>query len=90
MKIRTKPLECAIAPNEAHTAATGLRAKILAATLYLDVAPTVVEVARSLDIAPPTDPVRALDPSEADAAIALAQKWNLGSSMDRAIAALGR
>ncbi|MES2866750.1 5'-3' exonuclease [Microbacterium profundi] len=68
----------------------GLRAKILAATLYLDVAPTVVEVARSLDIAPPTDPVRALDPSEADAAIALAQKWNLGSSMDRAIAALGR
>jgi hypothetical protein len=68
----------------------GLRAKILAASLYLDVAPTVVEVARSLDIAPPTDPVRALDPSEADVATALAQKWNLGSSMDRAIAALGR
>lgn len=68
----------------------GLCAKIIAASAYLDVAPTVVEVAKSLDITPPADAVRALDPSEADAATALAEKWNLGSSMDRAIAALGR
>lgn len=68
----------------------GLCAKIIAASAYLEVAPTVVEVAKSLDIAPPAEAVHALDPSEADAATALAERWNLGSSMDRAIAALGR
>lgn len=68
----------------------GVRAKVLAASAYLDVAPTVVEVARGLDIACPADPVRALDPAEADLATDLAERWNLGSSMDRAIAALGR
>ncbi|MGM7696484.1 5'-3' exonuclease [Microbacterium sp. A84] len=68
----------------------GVRAKILASSAYLDVAPTVVEVARALDITPPTDAVRALDPAESDVAVALAQRWNLGSSMDRAIAALAR
>ncbi|MGL3151343.1 5'-3' exonuclease [Microbacterium sp. A82] len=68
----------------------GIRAKLLAASGYLDVAPTVVEVARGLDISCPSDPVRALDPAEADAATDLAERWNLGSSMDRAIAALGR
>lgn len=68
----------------------GVRAKVLAASDYLDVAPTVVEVARSLDIICPAEPVRALDPAEADFAAELAERWNLGSAMDRAIAALGR
>lgn len=68
----------------------GVRAKVLAASDYLDVAPTVVEVARSLDIVCPVDPVRALDPAEADFAVELADRWNLGSAMDRAISALGR
>ncbi|MGO2748089.1 5'-3' exonuclease [Microbacterium sp.] len=66
----------------------GVQAKILAASAYLDVAPTVVEVARGLDITPPADPVTALDTASADAATALAEQWNLGSSMQRAIAAL--
>ncbi len=66
----------------------GVRAKILAASAYLDVAPTVVAVATSLDITAPAEPLRALDPAEADAAEALAAKWNLGSSMTRAIAAV--
>ncbi len=63
-------------------------ARFTAASDYLDVAPTVVRVATDLDIAAPGPPVRALDPSEADAAQALAEAWNLGSSMTRALAAL--
>jgi 5'-3' exonuclease len=66
----------------------GVRAKVLAASAYLDVAPTVVEVARSLDIEPPLEGIRALDPSEQDVATALAEKWNLGGSMARAVAAV--
>ncbi|MDQ0641922.1 5'-3' exonuclease [Microbacterium murale] len=81
-------IRAAAAAGEGMSA--GLSAKVLTASAYLDVAPTVVEVARTLAITPPTDPVRALDPSEADVATGLAERWNLGSSMDRAIAALGR
>lgn len=68
----------------------GVQAKVIAASDYLDVAPTVVEVARNLSIEVPAEPVRALDPSEADAATALAAQWNLGASMERAVAALAR
>ena len=68
----------------------GLQAKIIAASTYLDVAPTVVEVARGLDITPPTHPVRALDDAAVQRANTLAENWNLGGSMQRAIAALGR
>ncbi|WP_102192684.1 5'-3' exonuclease [Microbacterium aurantiacum] len=67
---------------------TGVGAKILAASAYLDVAPTVVEVARNLSIEVPGVPLRMLDPAEADAAAALAEKWNLGGSMTRAVAAV--
>ena len=66
----------------------GVSAKILAAAAYLDVAPTVVAVATSLPITAPGTPLRALDPAEQDAADALAEKWNLGGSMTRAIAAV--
>ncbi|HCS61317.1 MAG TPA: flap endonuclease [Microbacterium sp.] len=68
----------------------GVCGKIITASDYLDVAPTVVEVSKSLDVVPPTDAIRALDPTEVDAATALAESWNLGGSMDRAIAALAR
>ncbi|MCI1020066.1 5'-3' exonuclease [Microbacterium sp. C5A9] len=66
----------------------GVRAKVLAATDYLDVAPTVVAVATDLDIAAPDTPLRPLDPAEVDAATAVAETWNLGTSMTRAIAAV--
>lgn len=66
----------------------GVRSKILAAANYLDVAPTVVAVAPDLDIVAPSDPLRPLDPAEVDAATALAEKWNLGGSMTRAVAAI--
>ncbi|MCS3444518.1 5'-3' exonuclease [Microbacterium phyllosphaerae] len=66
----------------------GVRAKVLAAADYLDVAPTVVAVATDLDITAPAEPLRPLDPAEVDEATALAEKWNLGSSMARAVAAV--
>lgn len=66
----------------------GVRAKILAASDYLDVAPTVVAVATSLPITDPGIPLHVLDQSEADAASALAERWNLGGSMTRAVAAV--
>ncbi|WP_404472527.1 5'-3' exonuclease H3TH domain-containing protein [Microbacterium aerolatum] len=69
---------------------SGVQAKVLAASEYLDVAPTVVEVARNLNIEVPEEPVRALDATQTAAAEALAERWNLGGSMQRAIAALNR
>jgi len=69
---------------------TAASARFAAASDYLDVAPTVVEVVRDLDVVAPGTPLRALDPAQADAAAALAEKWNLGTSMTRALAALAR
>ncbi|GEB44836.1 5'-3' exonuclease [Microbacterium testaceum] len=61
------------------------RAKIAAAADYLEVAPTVVRVARELDLEPFDD---RLGPVDRSAAEELAERWNLGSSMTRALAAL--
>ncbi len=63
----------------------GVRAKILAAADYLDVAPTVVEVVRTLEV-PVSD--GALRTPDAATIAALGAAWNLGSSLDRAAAAL--
>lgn len=63
------------------------RAKIAAAADYLEVAPAVVQVARDLTLAPFDDRLGTVDE---DAAQALAETWNLGSSMTRALAALPR
>ncbi|MGN7970101.1 5'-3' exonuclease [Microbacterium sp. 22296] len=65
----------------------GQRAKILAASDYLDVAPTVVRVARELELDPFDDRIRPLDEAHA---MALAEDWNLGSAMTRALTALRR
>ena len=63
-------------------------ARFADATDYLDVAPTVVRVATDLDINVPTAPLLPLEPAQADTAHALAETWNLGTSMDRAISAI--
>ncbi len=63
------------------------RSKILAATEYLDVAPTVVRVARDLDLGTVDDRIL-VDDSRAAAAAGLAERWNLGGSMTRAVTAL--
>lgn len=76
-------IRAAVADGTAGTPAQ--RTKIAAAGAYLDVAPTVVRVARDLTLAPFDD---ALGPVDDAAATALAERWNLGSSMSRALAAL--
>ena len=63
----------------------GIRAKLLAAADYLAVAPTVVEVVRTLDL--PDVNARLRTPDAAVTA-ALATEWNLASSLDRAVAAI--
>ncbi len=66
----------------------GVRAKIESALDYLAVAPKVVEVVRDLDLDPSDDRLRPLtDQQKADAA-ALAEKWGLGSPMNRLVDAL--
>ncbi len=66
----------------------GVAKKILAAADYLEVAPTVVRVATGLPIAVPAERLRPLDAAETAAAVSLAERWNLGTSMARALAAL--
>lgn len=63
-------------------------ARFAAASDYLDVAPSVVRVVTDLELTAPGTRVGALDPAQADAAAALAEAWNLGGSMSRALAAL--
>lgn len=78
-------IRAAAADGQLSTAAS---ARFAAASDYLDVAPTVVRVATTLDVVAPGTPLRGLDPAESDAALALAERWNLGGSMQRALAAI--
>ncbi|WP_425841566.1 5'-3' exonuclease [Microbacterium sp. PA5] len=63
----------------------GVRAKVLAAADYLAVAPTVVEVVRNLPLEIPDSRIVAPDPG---AVAELSERWNLGSSAERAATAL--
>ncbi|MDF9717918.1 5'-3' exonuclease [Nocardioides sp. ChNu-99] len=77
----------AAAADPASDMAPGVRAKVAAASDYLDVAPQVVAVVRDL-------PVRDVDlripgsTFDADAAAALTERWDLGTSAERLTAAL--
>lgn len=66
----------------------GVRAKLLAALPYLAVAPTVVGVVRDLALPQVDSRLRALDASQRTDAVALAERWALGTPMGRLIAAL--
>jgi 5'-3' exonuclease len=63
------------------------RTKILAAADYLDVAPAVVAVVRDLPLAEVDASIRSVDDDARARAEHLAERWNLGSSMARALAA---
>ena len=78
------------AAEGAEGMSAGVAKKILAASDYLDVAPTVVRVATALPIAVPTEALRPLDAAETATAVGVAEHWNLGTSMARALEALGR
>ncbi|MCU1416518.1 MAG: flap endonuclease [Schumannella sp.] len=77
----------AAASDPASAMSAGQRAKFAAASDYLRVAPQVVEVVRTLELPAVDATIRVPDP---DAARALAEKWGLASSMERALAALER
>ncbi|HET7684086.1 MAG TPA: 5'-3' exonuclease [Marmoricola sp.] len=69
--------------------APGPRRKVLAALEYLEVAPKVVAVVRDLDLGGPdlSLPGQPADPARLGA---LAQKWGLGSSVERVVQALAQ
>ncbi len=66
----------------------GTRAKFAAAAPYLEVAPTVVEVVRDLELGEFDARLRPVEGERRAAAETLAADWNLGGSMPRALAAL--
>ncbi|MGZ0711016.1 5'-3' exonuclease (plasmid) [Coraliomargarita sp. W4R53] len=68
----------------------GVCKKIVTASNYLDVAPTVVEVVRDLDLPHLDSRLAPLFLEAKDAAEALAAKWSLGTSMSRIVAALDK
>ncbi len=63
----------------------GVQAKILASLDYLAVAPTVVEVVRTLELGDIDSRLRSVDPARADD---IAARWGLGTSMTRAVTAV--
>jgi 5'-3' exonuclease len=79
----------AAAADPASDMAPGPRKKINDALPYLAVAPTVVAVARDIDLGEPdlTCPTEPADPAELSA---LAERWGLTSSVDRVLTALSR
>lgn len=66
----------------------GVRAKLDAGRAYLAVAPTVVEVARGLELDVPPTRLRVPDAATRASADALADRWGLGGAMGRALDAL--
>jgi 5'-3' exonuclease len=78
----------AAAADPATALSPAVRAKLLAASAYLAVAPAVVNVVRDLDL-PVTDAtIRPLDAEQVAAARVFAERWGLDSAMTRILAAL--
>ncbi len=67
----------------------GPRGKIKAAVDYLDVAPTVVAVARDIDLGSP-DLTLPHSPADAEMLEAIAEQWGLKSPVSRLLEVLGR
>jgi 5'-3' exonuclease len=67
--------------------APGLRAKLAAATAYLDVAPAVVRVARDVPL-PEFDATLPAAPADPDRLIALAETWGLAAPCRRLVDAI--
>jgi 5'-3' exonuclease len=64
------------------------RRNLLEGSAYLDVAPTVVRVATDVPL-PAFDPVLPAEPLDPMALEALSERWGLGGSLERVLAALG-
>jgi 5'-3' exonuclease len=78
----------AAAADPASSMASGLRGKLLAATSYLEVAPTVVAVANDVPLDGFDPALRALDADTRAAVEEAGESWGLGGSVTRVLAAL--
>ena len=84
----TRSRDCARPPQDPDAnIAPSPRRKIVEAADYLAVAPTVVEVARSIDLGSP-DLTLPLTPVEPERLVALSEQWNLESPIARLVEAL--
>lgn len=72
----------AASTDPASALAPGPRGKIVAATDYLEVAPTVVAVARDIDLGTP-DTTLPSEPHDPEALARLAERWGLSSPVER-------
>jgi 5'-3' exonuclease len=79
----------AVAEDPAEPMSASVRAKIRAASEYLAVAPTVVEVVRGLDFGTVDARIRPLTDEQLTSVERLATQWGLGGSAQRALRALG-
>ena len=79
----------AAAADPAAPLSATMRARILGAATYLEVAPTVVEVVRDLEFPPFEARLRPLDAAEVAEVQRLGEEWNLGGSVQRVLQALG-
>jgi 5'-3' exonuclease len=78
----------AAAADPTSKLASGVRSKLLAASEYLLVAPTVVEVVCDIDLPDFDDEIKQLDDDRLALVAALGKKWGLGSPLTRVLAAL--
>jgi 5'-3' exonuclease len=80
----------AAAANPDEPLGGAVRAKLLAAKDYLGVAPKVVAVVRDLDLPDHDSRIRAITPERAEMLDEMGRTWGLGSSLERARAALAK
>ncbi|GHF10524.1 5'-3' exonuclease [Pseudolysinimonas yzui] len=78
----------AAAADPATALSPSVRAKLLAASDYLAVAPTVVNVVRDLELPRVDAEIRPLTAGQVEAASAFAERWGLDSAMTRILSAL--
>lgn len=78
----------AAAADPATALSPAVRAKLLAASDYLAVAPAVVNVVRDLDLPATDSALRPLSADQVEAARTFAERWGLDSAMTRILAAL--
>jgi 5'-3' exonuclease len=82
------PSILAAADDPTSGLAVGTRSKLKVASEYLAVAPTVVAVARDIDLPPLHSRLSPLDAATQTTAEQLAERYGLGGSMTRVVAAL--
>lgn len=78
----------AAAADPATALSPSVRAKLLAASDYLAVAPAVVNVVRDLDLPTVDATLRPLSPAQVDAAREFATRWGLDSALARILTTL--